>query len=184
MRIYIVRHGKAVDQPNTGGLSEFPCPEGFPTDWNRPLTESGETQARYLAEQLRQNERRIGFVLTSPYPRAIQTARILTPVLNAELKTVPELEVDRSVSEALRLIDSYRGSRAIMLVGHNPQLGELISVLCAGLPPEQLFLKTGELVTLDMRAGSPIGSARLIARLRLSEDAQQTDSTPAARHCI
>jgi phosphohistidine phosphatase len=168
MRVYIVRHGKAVEGPTPH--PDFPRPDGYPSDWDRPLVHRGVAQAQHLAHLLKDNERRIGFVLTSQYPRAIQTARLVNQGLGAELKARSELEVDHPVSEALRLIDEYQGARALMLVGHNPQLGELVSVLCAGLPAEQHVLKTGEAVVIDLRASSPVGSGRLVSRLRLSEE--------------
>ena len=172
MRLYIVRHGKAVDGPHAS--DEFPRPEGYPSDWDRPLTARGEAQAAHLGEQLRSAERRLRVVLSSRYPRAIQTARIIAKAINAEVRTRFELEVDHPVSESLRLIDEYRGSRAIMLVGHNPQLGELLSVLSSGLPPQDLVLKTGELVGLDVRSSAAIGSARVAVRLRLDDDSHTT----------
>lgn len=168
MRIYIVRHGKATEQPEA--RSEFPRPEGYPSDWDRPLTRRGMAQATYLGAQVRDGERRINVILSSRYPRAIQTARLIAAEIGAEVRLVSELEVDHSVSEAMRLLDEYRGSRAIMLVGHNPQLGELLSVLSSGLSAQELVLKTGELVALEMRASSGVGAARVVSRIRMDED--------------
>ena len=169
MRIYIVRHGKATDAPEP--TKRFPRPEGYGPDFDRPLTTRGEAQARFLAEYIRGAEQRPELILTSRYPRACQTAETIHGMWQkAALETAPELEVDHPVSEALGLIDRHRGAQAIMLVGHNPQLGELLSVLCAGLPPEQLVLKTGELIVVDIRPAQAVGSGKVIARLRLGDE--------------
>lgn len=175
VRLHIVRHGKAVDAPTP--TAEFPRPDGYPADWDRPLMPRGYAQARYLAQHLPLVERRIKFVLSSRYPRAIQTARIIAAALDREVITDPALEVDRPVSGALDLIQRHADQRALLIVGHNPQLAELISVLSAGLPPESLVLKTGELVSLESRANSSIGSARLVERLRLPDDAALPQGT-------
>jgi phosphohistidine phosphatase SixA len=180
MRLYIVRHGKAVDGPEP--LGEFPRPEGYPSDWDRPLTPRGEAQAQFLGAQLCEQERRLSSILCSRYPRAIQTARIIAKALHLEVCTRPELEVDRPVSEALRVLDEYRGSRAVMFVGHNPQVGELLSVLGAGrggLQAHELLVKTGELIGLDIRASAAIGSARVALRLRLGDE-HDLGSAPSA----
>lgn len=172
MLVYLVRHGKATDDP--APLPRFPKPTGYPSDFDRPLTPRGEAQVRYLADKIRtppSGERRIRTVLSSKYPRALQSAEILSQALGAELALVPNLEVDHPVEEALSLIDEHRASRALMLVGHNPQLGELIGVLCSGLDSHDLILKTGELVILEVRASALVGSARILSRLRLGDDA-------------
>lgn len=168
MRVYIVRHGKAEDGPEP--VPEMPRPEGYSADWERPLTERGRSQATYLGQTLKGHERRLRFILASRYPRAIQTARLIAAETESQVICVPGLEVDHSVSEALRLLDEYKACRSVMLVGHNPQLGELLSVLANGLPPEGLVLKTGELVGLDIRSNWPIGSAKVVMRVREGEE--------------
>ena len=169
MRLYIVRHGKATEQPSP--LPAYKRPEGYPDDFDRPLTDRGAAQARYLGAELKTAEPPVGLILTSRYPRAMQSAEIIRASLGAELKTAGELEVDHPVSEVLKLIEEHRGLRAMMIVGHNPQLGELISVLAKGLPPEQLMLRTGELVGIELRPNQGVGSGRVIVRLRLGDEA-------------
>lgn len=159
MRLYVVRHGKATDPVNG-------------SDFDRTLTPKGQRQAAFLGEQLATTERRLRTVIASRYPRAHATALQITQALitaqhPCTLTLDPRLEVDHPVSEALAIIDEHRDERALMLVGHNPQLAELVSVLCAGLPPAQLVLRTGECVVIELRAGSAIGSGRAVQRLRL-----------------
>jgi phosphohistidine phosphatase len=172
MRVYIVRHGKAHEQP--GNLPE---PSGTDEligqpDFHRELTARGESQATFLADRLRALELRPEEMLVSRYPRAIQTARVIQRALDVDLRTEPGLEVDHPVGEAIELIEreGRDGVKSLMLVGHNPQLGELLGVLAHGLPPQELILKTGDLIALDFRAGQMIGGAKIVGRLRLSAD--------------
>ncbi|HMN39974.1 MAG TPA: histidine phosphatase family protein [Phycisphaerales bacterium] len=171
MRLYIVRHGKATDTQECCPASS--CAGVGGGDFARELTVRGIAQARFLSGRLAKEERRVTTIVSSRFPRALQTAHAIQRTLSCDLQTDARLEVDHEVSEALSIIQEGADQRALMLVGHNPQLGELISVLCSGLPPQELILKTGEMVVIDIRPNQPIGSGRLVDRVRLS------DSTPA-----
>lgn len=182
MRLYIVRHGKATELPAVvlsareraagmqGGASGGPR---VPTsDFERELTPRGEAQAAFLAERIVQVEQRAEVILTSRFPRARSTARSVQVALGCVLLEERGLEVDHEVSEALSLIEREHlaGHKSVMLVGHNPQLGELLGVLASGLPPQEMILKTGELVALEVRPSQMIGSAKIVGRLRLSAE--------------
>jgi phosphohistidine phosphatase len=168
MRLFIVRHGKATDaQPCD---SQCSCgTEAGGDDFSRELTPRGQAQARFLASTLAKDERRVRTIVTSRYPRALQTAHAVQRPLACDVTTDARLEVDHDVSEALEIIQGRAEERALMLVGHNPQLGELISVLCSGLPPQELILKTGEMVVIDVRPSQPVGSGKLVDRVRLCD---------------
>lgn len=175
MRVYIVRHGKATEPPIPapgravagGGGPATPL-----TDFDRELTHRGEAQAAFLAERVVTVDPRPEVILSSRFPRARRTAILIEATLKCPLVLQAGLEVDRDVSEALDLIERERdaGRKSIMLVGHNPQLGELLGVLASGLPPQEMILKTGELVALDIRDHQMIGSAKIVGRLRLGPD--------------
>jgi phosphohistidine phosphatase len=172
MRVYIVRHGKATERPPEGrGHDRGQVAEPF-TDFDRELTVRGEAQASFLADRLATVDPRPDVILSSRYPRAIQTARAIDAKLGCVVVTEAGLEVDHDVSEAIDLIEREHevGHKSIMIVGHNPQLGELLGVLANGLPPQDMILKTGELVALDVRPQQMIGSAKIVGRLRLGPD--------------
>lgn len=167
MRLFIVRHGKATDAQCCGsGCGSEPA-QG--TDFSRELTTRGHAQARFLAGMLGKGERRVKNIIASRFPRALQTAHALQHPLACDLATDARLEVDHDVSEVLEVIHEHAEERTLMLVGHNPQLGELISVLCSGLAPQELILKTGEMVVIDIRPTQPIGSGKLVDRVRLCD---------------
>jgi phosphohistidine phosphatase len=176
MRVYIVRHGKATDRSEQIA-PPAPVPSTPMTDFDRELTARGEAQAAFLAERLVGVDLLPEVILCSRYPRAIQTARAISGILHCALVTEFGLEVDHDVSEAIDLIDREHevGHKCIMIVGHNPQLGELLGVLASGLPPQEMILKTGELVALEVRPSQMVGSAKIVGRLRLS--AEKNDET-------
>ncbi len=168
MRLFIVRHGKATDADA--------CSNG---DFGRELTPRGQTQARFLAGRLVKDGRPIGAIIASRYPRSLQTAHIIQQTMSCNLTTDVRLEVDHEVSEVLEIIQQHGQEKALMVVGHNPQLGELISVLCSGLPPQELILKTGEMVVIDVRPAQPVGSGKLVDRTRLCDSAPADDTISA-----
>lgn len=192
MRVYIVRHGKAMELPAVApGSSARGAADGHPdsgagcgsgcgctgrriptTDFERELTSRGEAQAAFLAERVSGVAPHPEVILTSRYPRARRTALAVESALRCPMIEDRGLEVDHDVSEALALIERERdaGRKTIMLVGHNPQLGELIGILASGLPPQEMILKTGELVALEIRPSQMIGSAKIVGRLRLGPD--------------
>lgn len=178
MRLYIVRHAKAADLPLATQLcGPFrPCGSTASQDFDRPLTDRGRFQAQFLGRWIKVADRKPTLILASAAVRTQETAAYLRDAAGCEMRTVGQLALDRPVSDALELIQAFANIKELMLVGHNPQLGELLGVLACGLPPQQLTMRTGDLVGLDIRATDPVGSAKIVERQRLDENAALDDS--------
>lgn len=165
MHLYIVRHGKAED-----GVA-------FSRDEDRPLTARGIEQARFVADQVSMLPHPPELIISSGYARAVATARIIHQSLRCRFELATVLECGPAASEVVDLIVgraslSPSGQRAVsslMLVGHNPQLGELCTILTHGLAGNQMMLRTGEAVGLEVRPDDLIGTGRMTARIRLDE---------------
>lgn len=155
MRLAIVRHGKADQSTSTG------------RDQDRALKARGENQACFLAAFFGAAEQRPALIITSRFERAFATARIIQNSAACPLHTAPELELG-PVSGAVALIQRHSAD-PLMLVGHNPQLSELIWLLKHGAPAEDAGLRTGEAVILEIDPHEPIGSAHELARVRMDE---------------
>jgi phosphohistidine phosphatase len=101
--------------------------EGLKDD-ARPLTSKGrrqaENMARFLSERLPQNTR----ILVSPAVRAQQTAA----ALNRGFITAPNLSVHATPQMALATAGWPMAGGSVMLVGHQPWMGELASFLMTG----------------------------------------------------
>lgn len=117
------------------------------TDAQRHLTPRGRKEASLSAAQL--DGRPLAAILASPYVRAQQTAETVREVLGLRLPitTVPWLTPDSSPTEALRELDAFSGE--LLLVSHNPFLGELGGLLIHGHRQQPLPLRTGSLAELD-----------------------------------
>ena len=97
-------------------------------DAARPLTERGRRQAermaRFLAPRLPADLR----VIVSPARRAQETAR----ALGRSFETVERIAPGCSVAEVLGAAGWPDGERPVLVVGHQPTLGEVAAKLVEG----------------------------------------------------
>jgi phosphohistidine phosphatase len=148
MKLYLLRHGDAGER----------SAEGYTTDSARSLSSKGIKRTRQLANTLRQMEITFDVILSSPLIRAQQTAEIVARSLGLEeqLRLTNQLTPDGALSDALALIGGVAPkSEAVLLVGHEPNLGRLISRLCTGGANLGLTLKKGGLCRLELAGVKP-----------------------------
>jgi phosphohistidine phosphatase len=97
-------------------------------DLARPLTSKGRRQAermaQFLTERLPQNTR----ILVSPAVRAQQTAN----ALSRGFITAPNLSVHATPQTAIATAGWPMAGGAVLLVGHQPWMGELAALLMTG----------------------------------------------------
>jgi len=108
--------------------------EEGPVDLKRKLTARGEKQARQMADWLKAHAPKQLRILVSPAIRAQQTAK----ALGLPFETVAQLGPTASVPDLLAAIGWPDGERsgAVLIVGHQPVLGRLASLLLAGQEAE------------------------------------------------
>jgi phosphohistidine phosphatase len=152
MRLYLVRHAIAL-------------PHGAPgvPDDDRTLTEDGIKKMRQAAAGLRRLDYVPDLILTSPLIRARQTADILFEAFGkgVEVKTAPALAPSGSRQDLYRQISKYSNNRNnIMLVGHQPSLGEIAGEIAWGSPDHFVELKKGGAcaIEIDSLGGVPKGN--------------------------
>jgi len=137
--LYILRHGIAVE-PGTAGIP----------DDERLLTKKGEKRMRQIARGLRLLDLKLERIVTSPLPRARATAEIVADELDA--RELLEVSNVLQTGAAAATIQRYLRDRAedrIMIVGHNPTLSDLVSLLVLGAPqPSLCELKKGGIAAL------------------------------------
>ena len=143
MKLYLLRHADAGEA----------SAEGYTTDAARTLTPKGIKRTRQLANALRQMEITFDVILSSPLIRAQQTAEIVARSLGSEkqLRLVSQLAPDAALTDALTLIESAGPkTNSLLLVGHEPNLSRLISLLCTGGTNLGLTFKKGGLCRLEL----------------------------------
>src|SRR5205823_13327366 len=113
MKLCFLRHGEA-DWPNWNK-----------PDDERPLTERGRKEMKRVAKFLERLKFSADAILTSPLPRASQTAEIVAQRLGIELKTDSALAHGFNV-ERLRRLLGKDGADCVMVVGYEPAFSEVI----------------------------------------------------------
>jgi len=120
MELYVIRH--AIAKP-LGTGHEF-------SDEKRSLTEEGRRRTREVAKGLKKLGVDLDLILTSPLVRAVETAEILAGSLGMNKKEVRQtraLAPGAPVEQLFAEIKSQAGAESIAVVGHQPDLGHLIS---------------------------------------------------------
>jgi phosphohistidine phosphatase len=116
MELYFLRHGEA-DWPN------WKKP-----DDERPLTKRGKKEMREVATFLKRLKARPEVIVTSPLPRAAQTAEIAAERLKVKCREDKLLAPGFGRTELERLLKKYPAEN-LMIVGHEPDFTETISEL-------------------------------------------------------
>ena len=143
MDLYIIRH--AIAQP-IGSKNDF-------TDEKRKLTAQGRDLMREAARGLRTLGLQFDLILTSPLVRAVETAEIVAEALGYDQDMVQQtvnLAPGASFAELLSEIKRHNGIESIALVGHQPDLGELVSTLVWGDGRASVPLKKGSVCSIDV----------------------------------
>jgi phosphohistidine phosphatase len=140
MELYFLRHGQADW-----------------ADWNepdneRPLTKRGKKEIRDIAKFLARLKVRPTLIVTSPLPRASQTAEIAADYLKAKVRKDELLAPGFGMSELRTVLKRHR-AKVLMLVGHEPDFTNVIS----GLTGASLKLSKAGVALLDVDPESEEG---------------------------
>lgn len=122
MDLLLWRHAEAV--------------EGSP-DHARELTERGIKQARRMAEWLHAHRPKKLRVIASPTVRTRQTAAAFTD----DFTIVPAIGPDASVADLIGAAGWPDAGAAVLIVGHQPSLGRLASLLLSGVEADWTIKK-------------------------------------------
>lgn len=123
MELILWRHAEAED--------------GIP-DAARKLTEKGLDQARRMSDWLKAKLPENTLVIASPTRRTQQTAM----ALRSDFTTNDEIGPGAGVNSILTAANWPNAQGAVVIVGHQPTLGEVASYLIADIPPK-LSVKKG-----------------------------------------
>jgi len=141
MTLYILRHALAVSRDTW-----------IEDDSERPLTLKGTQIMRRLAKIWHDIVLPFDLILSSPYRRAEQTADIVAAAFKMKPKIkltdhlTPDGDPEKLVNLVIRLAPRTEN---ILLVGHEPYLSQLVSVLVTGSSDLSLTLKKAGLVKLS-----------------------------------
>jgi phosphohistidine phosphatase len=140
VNLYIMRHGEAA---NLGAE--------FPSDGVRPLTFNGRKRVELSTKGLSASGVAVDKIISSPLVRARQTAEIvhegLAVATNLEFSdALPIGDIDGIV----KAVQAHTRHENVMLVGHEPTLTRLISVLVSGAAEAAIDMPPGGLCMLTL----------------------------------
>jgi phosphohistidine phosphatase len=120
MIVYFLRHA------NAGQKRANPS-----RDEKRPVDKEGIEQCRYVGRLLNALDTHVDLVLSSPLKRATQTASLVANEIAYEQKIElsPALKPGGTFAEFRELLRARRRIEALMVVGHNPNLSQFLSLL-------------------------------------------------------
>lgn len=137
------RHAEAEDISITG------------KDTDRVLTKRGRKDAASMAKWLHQHLPEGTLILCSPARRCRETAEALTALHQSEIKVVDFLSIESSPQKIADALADYERVQALLLVGHQPNLGLLIARLL-DMQQSAAVVKKGSVTWLRQR---PVGDA-------------------------
>lgn len=156
MRLWVLRHGQAEAHAAS--------------DAQRNLTEQGREEVLSMVHRLQQQVPDV--ILASPYVRAQQTAQLVREQLQMR-RAVVTVDWATPDDDPLALLDhlAERSESTILLVSHQPLVGQLLSLALHGHRQGYYPMPTAALACLDM-ALPAAGTAEL---LQLSNPASPSD---------
>ena len=140
MRLVLFRHGAAEDRyvfhMNSNGAPES----------QRPLTNAGIESMKFIGKGLfNALDGDIQHIYTSPYTRALQTARLIHEAIPETRR--PELEISDLLTPgcSFKTIERWvrNKSGTLILVGHEPDLSWLTQEFCGAKALRTKFSKGG-----------------------------------------
>jgi len=153
MILYVLRHSQAEDKAEQGG------------DEARRLTPHGRDRMRAAAGGFRAMGLKFDAILTSPLSRAAETAEIVAAAYanDPPPQVLPALAGGVSPAEAAAALAPFARYENLMIVGHEPQLSGLVSLLlCGSSEVVHLRFRKGGCVALELSNRFERGGAELL----------------------
>ena len=153
MILYLLRHGSAQNEPSAGG-----------GDGARRLTARGREKVRDAAFGMLALGLKCDAILTSPLPRAAETAELVAAAYSngPALEPLAALSTGVAPADTLAALKSYDQHSHLMIVGHEPGLSGIASLLLTGSANGLRFdLKKSGLIALELPDGIERGGAEL-----------------------
>lgn len=123
MNIYFLRHASAGSRKANAAADEL-----------RALDPDGIQQCGVIGRALSAMDVKVEAVISSPLKRAIQTAELVAREIGYKdkIESSDALRPEADYRAFQQLLQSHAKTDEIMVVGHNPNLSEFLSLLISG----------------------------------------------------
>ena len=143
MEIYLVRHGDYVDQGS----------HSIEQDSRNQLSEVGVKKLQQEAGILAKWKVPVGRIVTSPFVRAKQTAKIIAEALNVPVdEHVGLTRTSFNIQVLQQILSGYSQIDSLMLVGHESDLSKVASAVIGG---GALLLDRGGIIRITLDTIEP-----------------------------
>src|SRR6059036_3557583 len=154
MRLLVVRHAIAEDREAFA--------RSHKDDAARPLTPDGRRKMARAAEGLKQLVPELDLLAASPYKRALETAEIIAHAYGQQrVERVPELAPGAGIDRVIGWLMGQAARNTVTIVGHEPDLSQLVCALLAGSNGPFLELRKGAACLLEFPGAIGKGAATL-----------------------
>ncbi len=146
MKIYLLRHGAAIDREVAQAKSI--------ADPDRPLTPKGREKNLEIFAWFKNQGIVFDAMMVSPYRRAVQTGEHLKPLVKGPLhpgvvELIPSAPV-QSFAQWLKTLN--KNYTSILVIGHEPMLSSFASWLLAGSVQSFIDLKKSGCICLEIES--------------------------------
>ena len=160
MRIYVVRHGAAIDRDDPK------CP----AEAERYLTEEGIAKTKQVARGVVELGCTADLLISSPYVRAWQTAEIFAGALGYSKQKIRKTDLLLPGADAgllFRELAKDKDSAEIFLFGHGPQVDDIVAMALGAKNPCTALKKAGVALIELKRVTPPSGELVWLAPPKL-----------------
>jgi len=155
MKIIFIRHAIAEDRAAFAKISK--------NDGRRPLAEKGIKRIEQSRQGLKRVEPVADYIFSSTLVRSIQTADLIGELYpDAIRKAIAQLNPGSDPVKLNSLLANLPPQSTVLLIGHEPDLSELISWYTNGSHFNFLQLKRGAACLLELKGTPEPASAEMI----------------------
>ncbi|BBB26412.1 phosphohistidine phosphatase SixA [Amphritea japonica] len=150
MRLLLLRHGEA-------GFNAI-------SDEQRSLTESGRLRVLQMLKAHQPLLEGVERIIHSPYLRTCQTSDLVREVKPVEMLSLSQLTPESPPQQVIDWL-TQQPDAVLMLVTHQPLIGDLVSLLCAGnlSRPEPMLPGSMAVIELEFPAAG-LGTLQHLVR--------------------
>lgn len=152
--LYIMRHGLAVTR----------APSTMMDDAKRPLTPEGKEKMQEIAAGLVRLGVAVDWVVSSPLVRAVETAEIVADALSPKpaFDFCDALRPGGAPEALIAFLAKRPNHRRVLVVGHEPDLGELAARLIGAGRSANMPFKKGGCCQITFSIFPPKAPGRLV----------------------
>ncbi|MBI2923507.1 MAG: histidine phosphatase family protein [Planctomycetes bacterium] len=144
MNVCFFRHGLAVEHGTPPWSEE-----------ERPLTDEGRRKTRAAARGLKRLALGSDAILTSPLPRAAETAEILAEVLGLPRPRISERLLPGNTAAQILEVLKDTDTNSPILVGHEPGLSAAVSLFMSATDAGSIELRKAGMAFARLKTLSP-----------------------------